>query len=314
MALETLAPDALLELTGLSGVLSSVTDDPDAPDGNWITATGNNTPGALRVGFATPSNPLTSGAGLQEFKIWVRQFDTGQTGDPTVRIELWEAGSLITIGPEVSVTGSGQLISFLWDGSLITNGADVEVKIVTTGSGGSPGKRNTVDIGAIELNADTSSLASVTQTLDLRFDLVTPLIQTVALRADILEEVTSALLLRSALDIEVSSDLALRFNVGTMTTPVTQTVALRQDLLEEVSSDLALRADITGSVTVTLALRADILASVTRSVALRFASNEEVFATLGLRHRLQSLLPAVGPRRRLAAPAARLGTQNNRLD
>jgi len=123
---------------------------------------GDNVNTDVRVTFPTPTGDPTVGADLQEFKAWVRQFDTGQTGDPDCRIELWENGSLVRAGGETSITGSGQMVTFTWNGNELgtADGSLVECKVVGTKSGGSPGARNTVDVGAVEWNVDYSAGAT----------------------------------------------------------------------------------------------------------------------------------------------------------
>jgi len=156
MAQERLAPDTELVDSGLSS--STVTDhdaDPDS-DSTTTAATGNNTNTDYRVGFANPVDALTAGSGLQEFKAGVEEFDSGQTGTPTARIELWEGGNLVRAGSNTNIS-TYQVLSFTWDASEITDDTAVECRVVGTKSGGSPSKRNTVNIGQIEWNAEVSA-------------------------------------------------------------------------------------------------------------------------------------------------------------
>ena len=119
MATERQSPDTIAVSSNLSGVIGDIQDDPDSPDTNWMVASGNSSNVDVRVTFQTPTGNPTVGAGLQTFQAYVRQFDTGQTGDPNCRIELCENGAIIRAGSETSVTGSGQLISFTWDASVL---------------------------------------------------------------------------------------------------------------------------------------------------------------------------------------------------
>lgn len=155
MGSERQSPDAILDITNLTpNDVTYVQDDPDIPDGNWLVADGNSVNVDVRTSFATPTGSPTVGIDLQEFRVWVRQFDTGQTGDPTCRIELWDNGALVRVSSDVTITGSGQILSFTWNANELgtANGSLVECKIVGTKSGGSPSKRNAVDVGAIEWN------------------------------------------------------------------------------------------------------------------------------------------------------------------
>lgn len=95
---ERQSPDAVLSSSGLTGGVTDIDDDPDVPDGNWMVATGNNTHTSVRTSFPTPTGNPTVGADLQEFKIWVRQYDENQAGTPDVRIDLWENGVLVRAG------------------------------------------------------------------------------------------------------------------------------------------------------------------------------------------------------------------------
>jgi len=163
MATERQSPDAIAALTGCSpNTLTHITDDPDAPDGNWIVANSNNTNDDIRVTFPTPTGSPTVGAGLQEFRTYVRQFDTGQTGTPTCRVELWENGVLVRAGTNTNVTGAGQILAFTWNASELgtADGSLVECKLVGTKSAGAPSVRNAVDFGAIEWNVDYTVAAA----------------------------------------------------------------------------------------------------------------------------------------------------------
>lgn len=156
MSTERLAPDAILELVELSGVVGDIQDDPDSPDGNWLVASGNNVNTAVRVSFDTPTGDPTVGVDLQEFRALVRQYDEGQIGTPNARIELWEDGVLIRAGSDTPVPDGGIVLSLPWNANEIAtgDGSLVECKVVGTKAGGGPSTRNTVEVGAIEWNVD----------------------------------------------------------------------------------------------------------------------------------------------------------------
>lgn len=162
MANERLAPDALTTQTNLTGSLANIDEDPDSPDASWLVATGNNVSTTAHVTFPTPTGPLTTGAGLQEFRIQVRKFSSTQTGTPTVIIDLYDNGSLISSSGSTNVTSAtGQVVSYTWDATGRT-AATVECRVRGIATGGSPGVRNTVDVGAIEWNAEYSTIVTVT--------------------------------------------------------------------------------------------------------------------------------------------------------
>lgn len=154
---ERLAPDGeTFTLTELSGTYEDVDDDPDSPDGNWLTASGNNVDTAVLASFPTPSGNPTVGADLQEFRVLVRQYDEGQSGTPNARIELWENGGMIRAGSDTPVPQGGTVLSFTWNANEIStaDGSQVECYVYGTKAGGSPSARNTVEVGAIEWNVD----------------------------------------------------------------------------------------------------------------------------------------------------------------
>jgi hypothetical protein len=162
MSLERQAPDALIGTSGYQGTptLADVADDPDSPDGAWHVAANNNTSVETHCGFPTPSSGLTDGADLQEFRALVRRTGGSGTGTPTARVELWEAGSLVRAGDEVNVISS-TLLSFTWNATEVSSPADVEIKVIGTKTGGSPQVRASVDVGAVEWNAEISAAASI---------------------------------------------------------------------------------------------------------------------------------------------------------
>jgi hypothetical protein len=152
MATQRLAPDAILEEINLSGAVSVIQDDPDSPDGNWLTASANNSNTSLRVSFPTPNQSLDAGS-VQNIHVLVRK-SVGQSGTPTASIELWESGSLIsTIVGSTNITGS-MVLSGSFDKSVLadTTGAGVEIRVNGVSVGGNPNTRATVEVGAIEWN------------------------------------------------------------------------------------------------------------------------------------------------------------------
>lgn len=160
MATDTLAPDALIASIGFSSCINS---DLTGIDGNWCVATDNNTNTETHNSFGTPSDPPTAGTDLQQMRCEVRLDAGSGTGTPTARIEVWEAGVLFVAGSEVNVTSSSsQIITFDWDSTSLSNstGADVEVKVFGTKTGGSPTVRSTVDVGFVEWIADVTAAGS----------------------------------------------------------------------------------------------------------------------------------------------------------
>jgi len=136
-----------------------VDDDPDAPDGDWAVAIADTSDTEMILSFLTPAGSLRAGTDLQEFRVQVRQFNTGQTGIPEARIELWENGLLVRAGVNEPVVGAGQVLSFTWDAAELgtADGSLVEIRFVGTKATGSITVRNTVDIGAVKWNLAATS-------------------------------------------------------------------------------------------------------------------------------------------------------------
>lgn len=168
---QTMVPTAMIFENGFSATcaVTTVDDDPDADDNDWCVAANNNTDTDIRVDFDTPTNNLQTGAGLQEVRVLFRAFDTGQTGDPTFLIDIYNSGtdtSETTTSCNGTVvdgqTAGDQVFSCTWDAANIADstGASVRVNVQVTKTGGSPGIRNTLDHGAVEWIANTEAGSS----------------------------------------------------------------------------------------------------------------------------------------------------------
>jgi hypothetical protein len=158
MATERQPPDALLVQTNLSGALADIDEDPDTPDGAWLTAISNNADSICVVSFPTPTGNPTVGAGLQEFKFWVR--NTANNTAVTWDIYLRESGTRLNGGAAIATgtitSTTGQLKTATWNASLLgtANGSLVEAEFDATKTGGAPSVRTTGEIGAVEWNVD----------------------------------------------------------------------------------------------------------------------------------------------------------------
>lgn len=177
-----MAPDALLVQTNLSGAVTAIQDDPDSPDGSWLTAPGSNKNTEARTSFGTPTNPPTLGAGLQNFRVLVRK--TNHSTNPSATVELYENGSLVSeiVGSTTVSSTTGQILAGSWDASSLgtSDGSLVECRVVGSVGGGSPGNRASVEVGAIEWNAETSpavqnvNAAAASSAFDASAGTVTP--------------------------------------------------------------------------------------------------------------------------------------------
>ncbi len=151
MATESLHPNSELSDSGLvANDFTGHDEDPDVSSAT-VDATGNNVNTEWGGGFPAPAGNPT---GSQEFRAGVEEFDSGQGGTPTARLELWENGALVRAGPDTNVSAYA-VLSLAWDTSELAtpDGSLVQCKVIGTKSGGSPSKRNTVRIGHMEWNA-----------------------------------------------------------------------------------------------------------------------------------------------------------------
>lgn len=151
-----LSPDSIIELTGLTGSVSSIQDDPDTPNSSWLTTTGQ-TDSIVRVSFPTPRFNLRSGASLQNFRVQVRSNAPSGSGTAgTVYIDLYENGVQKTSQSfSLAKTSSSSVFQLSWNANLLSNmdGRDVECRVRGVGvySGGQ-NSRWSVEVGAIEWN------------------------------------------------------------------------------------------------------------------------------------------------------------------
>jgi hypothetical protein len=125
------APDCILDVVNLTGVLTDLWDDPTAPDTQWLTAPDPVAPADLRVSFPTPTLAPGSG-GPTEFQTWLRKTTAGT--DPTVAVELWEAGSFVKeLTTAVVSSTAGQLVTATLTPADLTlsDGSQAELRIRT---------------------------------------------------------------------------------------------------------------------------------------------------------------------------------------
>jgi hypothetical protein len=157
MPTEDLVPQTELENAEYSAhVIGDIQDDPDSPDGNFWTWDGNGNT-IVRVPFPSPSGDLTTGAGLQTFKCWVKKSSIGS--NPGYSLQLYEAGSIVGSALQTGTVTSatGELLTATWNAADLADisGADVELRLVQTSGGtGSPSLRRGLVIGAAKWNAD----------------------------------------------------------------------------------------------------------------------------------------------------------------
>lgn len=178
MAIERLVPNFASLVSGWTGTIADIDEDPDTPDTAWFTGTVNTSPFA-EIQFAEPVGTLI---GSQEFRLLFRK--NGGSSTCTATVEVRNNGSVVaTPVSGVSITSTtGQIVSFTVDASLFTsNGMNVSLYITTAGGGGSPNNRSVVELGALEWNAtvvdviaktgsDTSSISIADTSSTLKID------------------------------------------------------------------------------------------------------------------------------------------------
>ena len=108
MANEALAPDGIVfSLTGLTGAVTDVDEPSGSPDGLFLLTSASNS--ITRASYPTPTGNPNAGAGLQNFKVWVRK-DASGGGDPLIDIQVSRLSTYenrqYTIG--LRLTGSAQ--------------------------------------------------------------------------------------------------------------------------------------------------------------------------------------------------------------
>lgn len=161
MTAERHAPDALLAQTNLTGTLAAIDEDPDTPDGSWLTAQSNNADSICAVSFPTPTGNPTQGAGLQEFRWWARLTANGSScaWSCFLRENGVRINGGVAIGSGTLTSTTGQVLSATWDAALLgtASGSAVEAELFVTKSGGSPSSRTAGEVGAVEWNAEYSA-------------------------------------------------------------------------------------------------------------------------------------------------------------
>lgn len=155
MAAERLAPDAILSSTALSGAVTAVQDDPDSPDGSWLTA---DTSGATacRVSFPSPSGNPAAGAGLQAFRAQIR-VNSGGGNAVSWSLDLYENGVAIATLATGTASGPAEVIAGAWNASALGTADGSLVECGLSQTGGHTGKgtdRRYLEIGAVEWNAE----------------------------------------------------------------------------------------------------------------------------------------------------------------
>ena len=153
---EDVIPDAITTQTGLTGAITDIDDDPDAPDGDtnwtggngWLTTNASNS--VLLVTTTNPTNGanIDTAANAQTIKVFLRKNATGGS-NPTFTLEVHDSGGLHeTLATDVAVTTAGTLFTYTWTAAGISSPNDIQINLVSTKGGGGPNERN-VEVDAV---------------------------------------------------------------------------------------------------------------------------------------------------------------------
>ena len=234
VTLERLPPDAILLQTNLSGAVTDIDDDPDDPDGLFLTAVSSTSNTDLRVSFGTPATPKI-GSGLQEFRALVAKTDAT---DPSYSLELWENGSSIRVLATGAVsTFGGEVVSGTWNANEIStaDGSLVECRILGTASVDA-----TVVEGAVEWNASVltgSTLGAVTSGIAALQRTILKVLQATASGVATADPIKLA---QRALDATATGVAALQSTVGkSLVATATGTATLSKTVLKTLSAAAA---------------------------------------------------------------------------
>lgn len=153
MATTILTPTALEASTFTGGTIADIDEGVTSPDANWLTLNDTAISPTARVSFPTP--PGTGLTGTQTFRIYVRKYNTTGGGTPTVTVDLYESGSLVTAGVinlvNLADSTAGQTITGTWSHTALTDtkGTNVEMLVTITNNGGGPNRRSG-ELGAVD--------------------------------------------------------------------------------------------------------------------------------------------------------------------
>lgn len=152
------APEAILVMSGATGDISMVQDDPDSPDANWMGS--GVVDSIVRTSLPTPAKILKAGAGLQNFRVLVRK-NQSTTTTGTLHIALYENGVQKATASYSIATGNTPTVhQFSWDASLLADRSGKDAEIYVRGVGvysGGGASRFGVQYGAMEWNYESES-------------------------------------------------------------------------------------------------------------------------------------------------------------
>lgn len=151
-----MAIENLYATSHITGSFTTPANAVGSATGTWAGALNTNTSATSRWAMGDPVDPLTTGA-TQTIRVVARK--GSNTGTPTIAINLWENGALVsTILAATNVTSTtGQTLTATFASAAITNRANVEIEIVMTAVGGSGSARNSAQVDTILWEANTTA-------------------------------------------------------------------------------------------------------------------------------------------------------------
>ncbi len=152
MAVEIVQPDALLTQINQSGAISTIQDDPDSPDGSWMTAIDDTLDSEFRVSFTDPTGAPRPGPNLQTIRVHCRRVPSSGGNNPQLTVDLYEAGTFVrAVISNVGITNlTGQTEEGLWNSSEVVDVNDVEFRFFADTVPGGPPTRRQLDFAAVE--------------------------------------------------------------------------------------------------------------------------------------------------------------------
>lgn len=163
--LEELQPENILAIDNLDGTVEDIQDDPSNP-GTFLEAIDESSDTNLVTDFQNPSRDLVEGVN-QDVRVAVRR-TANSDRIPEVTIDLVEGGTTLdTVTQEITAIDS-EIITLTFDATELADisGQGVEIDITGSSTGGQPASRNTVEIGAIQWDAQIESLDDPEVTLN----------------------------------------------------------------------------------------------------------------------------------------------------
>jgi hypothetical protein len=148
---EAIAPSGLLLDENVDGAISDLDDDPDVPDGLWMTVNDGAEDVELVLSFPDPPGALEAGEDYQEFRLLLRRSSFG-SAPVLCHIDLYQNGVLKQALDSLLISSTlGQVIVAPWDASVLTGSANVQCRIRGVSNG-----TDCIEVGAVRWYRDVA--------------------------------------------------------------------------------------------------------------------------------------------------------------